>query len=323
MEGCRDRGHGLRACVTLVWLCGWLLSGCGGHAPAAATVDAAASVAALPGQDRFAGSWQVAADAAVVASVPFATAARGRVAVHESITGAGQPVELGSIEIPEGWLVATPLPACPAWGECLLWRAHSPDGRAESALLAPLRESGGTPPAGAGPAPARVAASWLERGAAAGDGVEQVDAGQVEAVMPATRRRWSSGGAWRWLAHDVPDGRLHEWLALDVESAATGGRHRDAQSGPLLRIRAPAGQFDADAAQAVRASLRYRDAWFPAWWLAWELRQVRATCEGGFHDGLCRRQPSPYVDYFQAPSSIGVWDLRARGYDAPDARYDR
>lgn len=313
----------LRASVAMAWLCGWLLAGCGGHAPAAAAGGAAAPVAALPDQDRFAGSWQVAAEATVVASVPLATAARQRVAVHESITGAGEPVELGSIEIPDGWLVAAPEPACRAWGECLLWSAQSPDGRAEIALLAPRRESGSTAPAAAGPVPARIAASWLERATTVTDGVAQVDAGQVEAVMPVTRRGWAGGGAWRWLAHDLPDGRHYEWLALDVESVAAGGRHRDAQSGPLLRIRAPADQFDADAAHAVRASLRYREEWFASWWLAWELRQVRATCEGGLRDGFCRRQPSPYVDDFQAPSSIGVWDLRASGYDAPDARYDR
>lgn len=308
-------GRALRAIAAAAGLCAALAAGCGRQAPGVAAIDAFDSAATS--QDLLPESWRLEPEPPVAASVPFADAAHERVAVYESVTLAGEPLELGTIEIPEGWRIVGSPASCPMRGPCLLWRAVSPDGRGEIALLAGQRESDSVLP------PARLAASWLERSAPAREGTEVVDEGQVDAVAPVTRRRWSNGGAWRWLAHHaLPEGPVHEWLALDVESGARGARDRDAQSGPLLRIRTPAGQFDGAAAQAVRASLRYRAEWFPSWWLAWERRQAGAFCERGLYDDLCHRAPNPMADFFQSPSSLGIWDQRGRRSEPPGGRYD-
>lgn len=266
----------------------------------------------------------------VVPTTPFANALRQRVVVSETLTGDGKPVEIGSIEVPQGWPAAPVAhgPTWQAWARCVLWSAVSPDGRSRIVLLSPWRSHEASVPAGPGLAQGRLAAKLLRDDAGAMAGAEVVaESGPLPALTPATRRGWQAGGAWLSSLHADPvAGMRHRFMSVEVESAPGSQRFRRAQSGPMLLVEVAAEDFDAAAAEAIRRSLRLHREWLPRWWLAWELRTVRQTCEGGLNsDGLCVRRPSPYVDYFTSADALGLWDLRAGSpYAPPDAGiYDR
>lgn len=270
----------------------------------------------------------------VARAVPFENALRQRVVVSETLTGDGELVEVGSIEVPQGWPAAPvaygPRAAsiCQTWARCVLWSAVSPDGRSRIVLLSPWRSHAASVPAGPGLAQGRLAAKLLREDVDAMPGAEVVaGSGPLPALTLATRRGWHAGGAWLSSVHADPvAGTRHRFMSVEVESAPGSQRFRRAQSGPMLLVEAAAEDFDAAAAEAIRRSLQLHGEWLAQWWLAWELRTVRQTCEGGLSsDGLCVRRPSPYVDYFTSADALGLWDLRASSpYAPPDAGiYDR
>src|SRR5690606_7598499 len=93
----------------------------------------------------------------VVPATPFANALRQRVVMSETLTGDGKPVEIGSIEVPQGWPAAPvahgpgAASTCQAWARCVLWSAVSADGRSRIVLLSPWRSHEASVPAGPGP----------------------------------------------------------------------------------------------------------------------------------------------------------------------------
>lgn len=296
-----------------------------------AAQDASSSAATHPatlgegegGQDR---QPPQAMAATVPESPPFATAPRVRVTIRETVTGHGEPLELGDIELPAHWKVVEPSGMghgrCASWQQCVIWEAASPDGSARIALLSP-RRGFEEPGAGEGSAQSRIALAWLR--AIPGDmplGDAGIETGTVPAAAAATRKRWSAGGAWLSRAHDGIGGPMRELRAMDVETDGSRRLHR-VQSWPMLILFMPDAQFDATVAEAVRTSLRIDPAWVAQWWLAWELRTIGEECTLGYHRGDCHVQEG-YADYFRAGDGMGLWDVRSdSAYGRPEEpRYD-
>lgn len=275
-------------------------------------------------QDRF----PVPPRAAVAETVePFATAARERVAIIETMTRHGEPLQIGSIEVPKGWSIVAmdglERNACEEMPQCLLWQAVSPDGAARMMLLSPVRADA-KPDRGEGRAQSRIALAWLHPPEEAGQGDAAVVAsGAVPAMSSATRKGWTAGGAWLSLAYEAFDTPMRELRALDVESRPDRNGYHRVQGWPMLVLRMPAGQYAADAAEAVRSSLQIDPQWVAQWWLAWELRTIRAHCKRGYGRGMCHVEEG-YADYFRAGDSMGLWDIRSESpYGLPeDQHYD-
>lgn len=287
--------------------------------------------------------------AATPAEMPFVTAARAMLPMTEAVTqGGSEPLAFGRIEVPKGWTANAPAapdgppcdgrkpcipyyepgtPGCASWTSCVLWQAVAPTSGARIALGSPSRIAGQhAAPGGQGSAAARIARDTLRAFAERGGTFEIVATSEpLNGRTPASRRGWSTGAAWLAIARDGPLGATREFLAIDVEVKATGRGFHDVQTSPLLLIVAPSEQFDLAAAQAVWQSMHVDSDWIPRWWLAWELRTVRATCEGGYRRGECRREPEMGISYFQSGHSLGLWDLHvAEPYVEPEPqRYDR
>lgn len=312
-------------CVLVAGLCCGVLAGCGDHARNDRIGVVAERALATPAQDWFPDDARGAVD---ISTPPFATAAREVVVMRESITRDGEPLAVGSIEVPKGWRIVEQEHAlhvpCEWWKQCVLWQAVSPDGTSQIALLSP-RRGFETPGGGLGSPQAEMAAYWL-RGADAGSDVAEAVAGPVavDAAMPATRKGWSAGGAWLSLARDSLAMRMRELRAVDVESRQEARGLHQVQSWPVLVLRMPEAEYDADAADAVRRSLRFDPEWVPQWWLAWEVRTIRDQCTLGYRRGDCHVQDGPYIDYFRSGRSLGLWDIRSiHPYGYPDEqRYD-
>lgn len=289
--------------------------------PAAMRPDASASQDRLPPP----------VNAPLPDGAPFATAQRARVEIRESITRHGEPLQVGSIEVPEHWRItgrdegsAEP---CPYWTRCVLWQAVSPDGASRIMLLSPRRSFEEAGKAGEGSPQARIAGKLLRDIAGEGEPHGIVaQSGPLAAGMQATRRGWSTAAAWLSIAYDAFGTRTQEFTAIEVETQSLGRRLHRVQGGPLLVLRMPADRFDIDAADAVRRSLRVDAAWFAQWWLAWEIRTIRQACTRGYHRGDCHVQEGAYTDYFRSGDSLGLWDIRsAEPYASPDIgeqRYD-
>lgn len=260
-------------------------------------------------------------------AVPFATVTRQRVDIHESVTRNGEPLVVGSIELPDGWsTVAAPstlLSRCEYWQQCVLWEAVSRDGSARIQLLSPRRayEDGVARGKSASPS---LAERWLrgpEPDKTATTASSDVVA--VDAAMPATRKGWATGGARLSISYDAFAVPMRELRALDVETRHEGRTLHRVQSWPMLVLRMPAAHFDADAADAVHRSLHFDPAWVAAWWLGWEARTIREECKRGYRRGMCHIDEGS-ADYFQSGHSMGLWDTRSDyGYGEPsDEHYD-
>lgn len=264
-----------------------------------------------------------------VVPAPFPALRRAPVALFECETRHGEAQRFGTIDVPLGWRtetsprsqamscessrsMRTSARACEA-AACELWSATSELGDARMSLSSPMRDaSGWKVPEGKGSATARIADAWLRHRIGAMAGIEVLAAsGPSDARLPATRRGWTSGGAWLAFVRKGALETTRELVAVEIESRDAGGGHHDIQTGPLLWLQVPAAQFDLQAATSIWASLGVDPQWIPQWWHAWELRTVRAHCEGGFSNGDCRRQPHAGISYFQSGRSLGVWDLRS------------
>lgn len=317
------------------WLaCVGMLCACGGEAGAidashgasrpGTQVQAGQGGGAI-GQDRF----PERADPAIVHDpVPFASAGRERVAIVDTITRHGEPLEIGSIEVPEGWsaieMDGFARSACSTALHCVLWQAVSPDGTARLMLLSP-RRGFEAPARGEGSAPARIALAWLHPpdDAMPARGDVELTSAVLPAMAVATRKGWTAGGAWLSMAYEAFGTPMRELRALDVEARPDNGRFHRVQGWPMLVLRMPADGYDATAADAMRRSLRVDPEWVAQWWLAWEIRTIREQCKRGYVRGMCHVDAG-YADYFRAGDGMGLWDIRSESrYELPAGqRYD-
>lgn len=319
-----------------------LMAACSAAGPGAVPVDGTVRVTPFD-NDR------LPAMSPIVADPPFATADRALQSMTEVVTqDGGEPLAFGRIEVPAGWIATsmaaldgspcagrTPCNAydepgtqgCAAWVTCVLWQAMAPAGGARIAIGSPMRAPSQRPQTGGqGPVASRIAQQMLQALAQHGGTFDVVATSSPQTGRArASRRGWSTGTAWLAIARQGPLGATHEFLAIEVEAKATGREFHDVQTGPLLMIEVPAAQFDLAPAQAVWQSMQLDADWVPRWWLAWELRTVRASCEGGYQRGECTRRPGMGISYFQSGHSLGLWDLRVdhRYADAEPQRYDR
>lgn len=310
----------------MVWLwlgCG-LLTGCGGPVPGN-PVGTIAGHEAVRAQDRFPENAHRLEEG--TPPEPYATAVRKRVTVQESVTRHGEPLALGSMEIPADWSTVqayAPAGVCEGWRQCVLWEAASPDGMARIALLSPRRgfeetTAGDTLPQSS------IATLWLRGMDGDPDAIEAAaESIVVEATVSVSRKGWLAGGAWLSLDSDNHGIPMRELRAVDVESMHMGRRLHQVQGWPMLLLRMPAADYDANVADAIRRSLRFDPEWVPQWWLAWESRTIREQCKLGYHRGDCHVQDGPYSDYFRAGHSLGLWDIRSsHPYEDPGGhRYD-
>ena len=300
----------------------------GGDAASTSPPPDAMPSEALPSQDRLPPPM----DAVKPDDAPFATTARRRVAIREWITRTDEPVDVGSIGVPEHWRITERSdvsgPQCDDRARCVMWEAISPDGAARIMLLLPHRrieqldKTSGESPQG------RIAQNLLRESSSGPEWHGVVTgSGAQAATMAATRKGWLTGGAWLSVAHDAHGTRMQDFMAIDVETRPADQRRYRVQTGPMLILRMPADRFDLKAADALWRSLRLEAAWLPQWWLAWETRTIQRECTLGYHRGECHVRAGPHADYFRSGDSLGLWDTRSdTPYASPEEetrRYDR